>query len=103
MLVVKLFINVNVKKWLKIITDVVMETSLLTKEIYRKAHEQKHPRSDIEAMAVAYRSRFNNNMHPKIRENFNTAQAELEMSEQLIDQINSIQKYVLFQYYHNLF
>ncbi|XP_053407133.1 uncharacterized protein LOC123546854 [Mercenaria mercenaria] len=72
------------------IYDVIMDVSLLTKQIYRQAHERKHPRSNIEAAAVAYRSRINTNMHPQIRRNFQEAQTELEIAKELIKQIEGI-------------
>lgn len=73
-------------------SDVVMETALLTKEIYRKAHERKHPRVNVEAMAVSYKSRLNTDMHSKMHTKYYVAQKELQEANQLLEQIKASRK-----------
>lgn len=67
------------------LTAVVLESSLLTKEIYRKAHEHRHSHLNIQSIVADYRQRYRDNIAMEIRREQNMAYFELEKAKQLVE------------------
>ncbi|KAL4231481.1 hypothetical protein ACF0H5_009058 [Mactra antiquata] len=72
-----------------IIYSVVLETSLLTKEIYRKAHERRHPKPEhhVDPIVADYRQRYMYNIGMEIHNEETRAHREIEKAKVLVDKM----------------